>query len=295
MTGPQPASPNAREVEYWNSAPTRSWAERHEQIDRLFTGLTKIAMDVAAPRAGERVLDIGCGSGTTVLELAERVGPGGHVLGADIAKLSVEQARRRIEAAGIRHAEVVLSDVSTHAFAPGSFDLVFSRFGVMFFADPMATFVNIRRALKPDGRLTLAVFRTPQENLWGTAPVAAVRHLLPPLPSPGPEDPGQFSWADPARVHRILEGAGFRGISLTAHDPAMRLAGPGGAEEAADFAFHVGPVLRATANATAQQREHVRSALVAFFKSQEGPDGIVMPGAIWIVRAGAQPGSVIPL
>jgi SAM-dependent methyltransferase len=287
MTDPQPTSPNAREVEYWNSAPTRSWAERHEQIDRLFAGLTKVAMDLAAPRPGERVLDIGCGSGTTVLELGGRVGPSGHVLGADIAKLSVERARERIGASAIHHVEVVLSDVSTHAFPPGSFDLAFSRFGVMFFTDPTATFANIRRALQPSGRMTLAVFRTPQENPWGTAPVAAVRHLLPPLPSPGPEDPGQFSWADQARVHRILEGAGFRDISLTPHDPAMRLAGPGGAEDAADFAFHIGPVLRATSNATAEQRDKVRSALVTFFKSQEGPNGIIMPGAIWIVRASA--------
>ena len=287
MTDPLAPSPNAREVEYWNSAPTRSWAERHEQIDRLLADLTKVAMDSAAPRPGERVLDIGCGSGTTVLALAERVGPSGYVLGADVAKLSVERARERIRAADIHHAEVVLSDVSTDAFAAGSFDLAFSRFGVMFFSDPTATFINIRRALKPTGRLTLAVFRTPQENPWGTAAVAAVRHLLPPLVSPGPEDPGQFSWADPARVHRIIGGAGFRDISLTPYDPAMRLAGPGGAEEAADFAFRVGPVSRATANATAQQRNEIRAHLVAFFESQEGRDGIVMPGAIWVVRATA--------
>ena len=131
MTDPLAPSPNAREVEYWNSAPTRSWAERHEQIDRLLADLTKVAMDSAAPRPGERVLDIGCGSGTTVLALAERVGPSGYVLGADVAKLSVERARERIRAADIHHAEVVLSDVSTYAFAAGSFDLAFSRFGVM--------------------------------------------------------------------------------------------------------------------------------------------------------------------
>jgi SAM-dependent methyltransferase len=287
MADPQASSPNAREVQYWNSAATQPWADWHEPIDRLFAGLTQVALGLAAPKPGERVIDIGCGSGTTVLELARRVGPSGYVLGADISKQSVERARERIAAAGIRQAAVVLTDVSTHTFAP-TFDLAFSRFGVMFFSDPIATFSNLRSAMKPGGRLALAVFRTPQENRWATAPVAAVRHLLPPITPPGPEEPGQFSWADPARVHRILEGAGFQEVSLTPHDdPAMLLAGPGGAAEATDFAMRVGPVVRAASNAPAQQREAVRSGLKAFFQSQDGPQGIVLPGAVWIVRARA--------
>ena len=287
MADRQADSPNAREVEYWNSAHTRAWADEHETIDRLFAGLTQTALDHAAPRAGERVIDIGCGGGTSVLELAARVGPGGYVLGADVSEPSVKKGQERISAAGIRQAEIMLCDVSTHAFPRGSFDLVFSRFGVMFFADPVTTFAGIRKAMKPDGRLALAVFRTPQENKWATAPLAAVRHMLPPITPPGPEEPGQFSWADPARVHRILDGAGFREISLTPHDPAMPLAGPGGAAEAASFMFRVGPVLRATKDAPEERRQAVRLTLEAFFRSQEGPHGIVLPGAIWIVKARA--------
>ena len=197
-------------------------------IDRLFAGLTQVALDHAAPKLGERVIDIGCGSGTTVLELAARVGPSCYVLGADVSKPSVEKARERIGAAGVQQAEIMLCDVSTHTFPTNSFDLVFSRFGVMFFADPVATFVNIHKVMKSDGRLAVAVFRTPQENKWATAALAAVRHLLPPITPPGPEEPGQFSWADAARVHRILETAGFQDISLTPYDPAMPLAGRGG-------------------------------------------------------------------
>ena len=293
MTDQQAGSPNAREAQFWNSATTRAWADEHERIDRLFTGLTQAALEAAAPQPGERVIDIGCGSGTTVLELAKRVGPGGHVSGADVSKQSVEKARERIAAAGLRHAEVLLCDVSTYTFAPNSFDLAFSRFGVMFFSDPTATFVHLRNAMKPGGRLTFAVFRTPQENPWATAPLAAVRHLLPPVTPPGPEDPGQFSWAASARVHRILEGAGFRDVSLTPHDPAIRIAGPGGAAEAADFAMRIGQVVRAMSNAPDVDRDAVRSSLEAFFQSQESPQGIVLPGAIWIVRARA-PAAVRP-
>ena len=281
------AGPNAREAEYWNSAATRAWANRHEPIDALFTGLTQVALDHAAPQYGEHVLDIGCGSGTTVLELAARVGSRGHVLGADIAQASVERARARIAASGLANAKVILADVSTHAFAPKQFDLVFSRFGVMFFADPTATFMRLRAAMKPNGRLTLTVFRAPDRNPWATAPIASVRHLLPPVASPGPEDPGQFSWADPARIQRILDGAGFRDFSLTSHHPAMRLAEPGGAEQAVQFAMSVGPGVRATLGASDAVREAVRAGLHAFFQQLDGPQGIVLPGAIWIVKARA--------
>ena len=287
MAEPLADLPNAREVQFWNSAATRPWAELHEPIDRLFAGLTQLILELAAPQPGERVIDIGCGSGTTVLELARRVGPTGYVLGADISQHSLEKARERITAAGLSQAEASLCDVSTHTFAADSFDLAFSRFGVMFFADPTATFINLRRGMRHPGRLTFAVFRTPQENAWGTAPLAAVRHLLPPMKPPGPEDTGQFSWADPTRIRRILEGAGFEDMSLTPHDPAMRLAGPGGAAEAAGFAMTIGPIARALSNASAPKPEAVRSTLEAFFRSHDSPQGIVLPGALWIVRARA--------
>ena len=285
MTAEQSGASNAREAQYWNSAATRPWAEQHEPIDRLFADVTKAALDFAAPRPGERVIDLGCGSGTTLMELARRVGPGGYVLGADISKQSVEKAQQRIAAAGLSHAEVALADISSHRFAPNSFDLAFSRFGIMFFTDPTATFANLRSALKPGGRLALAVFRTAQENRWSTAPAAAVRHLLPPVTPPAPEEPGMFSWADPARVHRILEGAGFRDVSLTPHNPPLLLAGPGGAVEAADFAMTFGPVARAASSGLLQQPQAVRAALEAFFQSQDSPQGILLPGAIWIVGA----------
>jgi SAM-dependent methyltransferase len=285
MSDQQINSPNAREVQYWNSPHTRVWADEYQAIDRLLADSTRVALDHAAPKVGERVIDIGCGSGTTVLELAARVGPSGYVLGADVSKPSVEKARERVAAAGVHQAEIMRCDVSNHIFPVNSFDLVFSRFGVMFFADPVATFVNIRKATKPDGRLVLAAFRSLQENKWVTAIVGAVRHLLPPITPPGPEEPGQFSWGDAARVHRILETAGFQDVSLTPHDPPMPLAGRRGAAEAASFMSRIGPVVRAMSDAPEEQRKKVRAALEAFFQDHERAQGIVFQGAIWIVSA----------
>ena len=244
MTDAPITSPTNAQAEYWNSPAARAWAEQHERQDRALASLTTVALDLATPQPGERVLDIGCGSGTTVLALAARVGPRGHVLGADISEQSVARAGARITAAGLQHAEVILADVTTHPFVAGSFDLAFSRFGVMFFSNPTAAFANVHGAMHPAGRLALAVFRPASENPWPSAPLAAVRHLLPPVPPPAPDEPGMFSWGDPARVQRILKGAGFREVALTPVNLGYQLAGAGGAAEAAEFALLFGPLTR---------------------------------------------------
>ena len=177
----------------------------------------------------------------------------------------------------------MVRDVSAHPFEPASFDLVFSRFGVMFFSDPIAAFSNVRQAMKPGGRLALIVFRTAAENPWTVRPLAAVRHLLPP-PS-GVDEPAMFAWADPARVTRILEDAGFYRVSLMPLDPTMTLGGPGGAADAAELAMMIGTLPQAMLRISASQRQAVQSTLEAFFQGHDGPQGIGLPGAQWVVQA----------
>jgi SAM-dependent methyltransferase len=284
MTDAHILSSSDPQVQYWNSAATRPWAEQHERQDRALAALATAALNLAAPQPGEHVLDIGCGSGTTVLELAERVGPLGHVLGADVSEQSVIRARERIAAASLRHAEVIVADVATHPFVAGRFDLAFSRLGVMFFGDPTAAFTNVHRAMKPMGRLVLAVFRPASENPWPSAPVSSVRHLLPAMAPPTRDAPGMFSWGEPARVQRILKGAGFREVSLTPIDLEYQLAGVGGAAEAAEFALLFGPLTRVS-GLSAEQREAVRSTLENFFQNYVTPQGVALPSAYWIVQA----------
>ena len=288
MSEQQGRSPLAAQAAYWSSAASRAWADHHERQDRALADLAQAALDLAAPQPGERVLDIGCGSGTTVLELAARVGPNGHVLGADIAAPSVARAGERIAGAGLHHAEVICADAATYLFAPRSFDLAFSRLGVMFFEDPVVAFANVRRAIKPGGRFAAAVFRAASENPWPSAPMAAVRHLLPPAPPPRPDEPGMFSWGDPARVTRIFEEAGFRDAALAPFDMLYRIAPAGGAAEAAEFALLFGPLTRILPSLPPERLDAVRAALEAFFAGHVTPEGVALPSAFWLVTARAE-------
>jgi SAM-dependent methyltransferase len=267
---------------FWNSEATRRWVTEQTRIDRMMAEVTDAALAAAAPRPGENVLDLGCGTGTTTLRLAEAVRPTGRVLGIDISEQQLALARQRMAAAGA-NVELVLDDAATHDLAPESFDLCFTRFGVMFFADPVAAFRNIRRAMKPSGRLLLVVFRSGAENPWATAVVAAIGHLVPPPPLPGPEDPGPFSWSDTARVKRILNGAGFHDVVLTPLDLSFHLASD--AIEAAEFATFIGQGARLLQGQPDETLKAARVALAEFFKDHEGPNGVSLPGALWLVSA----------
>jgi SAM-dependent methyltransferase len=271
--------------DFWNSEATRRWVTEQTRIDRLMGEVTNAALAAAAPKPGENVLDIGCGTGTTTLRLAEAVKPTGRVLGIDISEQQLELARQRVASAGADNVELVLNDPATHGLAPETFDLAFTRFGVMFFADPVAAFSNIRRAMKASGRLPLTVFRAGSENPWATAVVAAIRHLIPPPPVLGPEDPGQFSWSDPTRVKRILDGAGFNDAALTPLDLSFQLGA--NAAEATHFATFIGQGARMLQGQPDETVLAARAALQDFFKQHESPSGINLPGALWLVSARA--------
>ncbi len=270
---------------FWNSEATRRWVTEQARIDRLMAEVTDAALAAAAPQPGENVLDIGCGTGTTTLRLAEAIGRTGGVLGIDISEQQLGLARQRVAAAGVENIELVLDDAAAHGFPSAHFDLGFTRFGVMFFADPTAAFGNIRGAMQSNGRLLLTVFRSGADNPWATAAVAAIRHLGPPPPVLGPEDPGQFSWSDPARVNRILDGAGFRDVLLTPLDLSLHLGAD--AAEAAQFATFMGQGARMLQGQPDETVQAARAALQEFFKQHEGPKGVSLPAALWLVSARA--------
>jgi SAM-dependent methyltransferase len=271
---------NAAQEAYWNETAGRTWAALQDRIDRQIRPLGLAAMDRLAPAAGETVIDVGCGCGDTSLELARRVGPEGEVLGLDISGPMLEVARRRAEEAGAEGLEFRQADAQVAAL-PGGRDAVFSRFGVMFFADPTVAFRNLRRSLRPGGRLAFVCWRPLAENLWMRLPAETAADLVPPAPPPEPEAPGPFAFADPDRVRRILGGAGFEGIDIAPHDEAI---GGLDLEGTVEMSFRVGPlgaILRERPDLAPVLRERVREAVRPWLR-----DGAVyMPSATWLVGA----------
>src|SRR5690348_10762670 len=179
------------------------------------------AIDAAAPMTGERVLDVGCGAGASSLALAARVGPGGQVLGVDISEPLISRAR----ALAPPDTPVLfqVADASSVALPEGAFDILFSRFGVMFFDAPTAAFTHMRRALRPGGRVAFVCWRGAAENDWVRLPMGALKGIVPPSAPPDPEAPGPFSFGDRARVAHILTAAGFTDIAIAPFDASVPL------------------------------------------------------------------------
>jgi SAM-dependent methyltransferase len=281
------ASPNADMIRYWNEGAGSAWVAMQERLDRQVGPLGAAALERAAVAAGERVLDVGCGCGGTTLEIAGAVGEQGGVVAVDVSEPMLERARQRAAEAGLAaRIEWRCEDAQLARFAAGSFDCLYSRFGVMFFADPVAAFANLRRALRPHGRLVFVCWQARERNPWMTVPaLAAMQHVA--FPPPPPADaPGPFAFADAARVRGLLEAAGFAGVEHEPLERAMQLGG-GGTEEALELFLAVGPVGQALREAQAgpDVRARVLDALREAFERFRTPRGVEAPAAAWIVTA----------
>jgi len=268
---------------YWNGPMGQGWAKQREKRDRDHAALTKALLELSAPQRGQHVLDIGCGSGTTTLALAGRVGPTGRVLGVDISAPMLAVARSR--AVADSNVEFVEADATTHPFVPHSFDLGFSQLGVMFFPDPVAAFTNIHGALKANARLVFCCWRHPFEHLWAFIPESAAKPFLPPSPPSDPDAPGRYSFQHPDRVKSVLLQAGFVAPELQKFDfPTFAGRTP---EEATSSAIDEGPVARTLAGVDDATRAKVRAAVAERLAQEMGPDGIWLTSAAWLVQARA--------
>jgi SAM-dependent methyltransferase len=201
------------------------------------------------------------------------------VLGVDIAETLIAAAREK----DLPNATFDVGDATSFPFETGAFHLVFSRFGVMFFADPVAAFRNLRRALKPDGRLVFVCWRTPAENPWALVPLRAAAPHLPPIERPGPEDPGQYSFGDRARVERILTGAGFGSLSFQPLDQMLTQGKD--IPDVLDRVSEFGPLARRFEEASPEQVAKAKAAIAEALKPYVTPDGVRLAGACWLVTA----------
>jgi ubiquinone/menaquinone biosynthesis C-methylase UbiE len=274
---------NADEIAYWNGPGGQRWLTRQQVHDALLAPIGDVLLQRADARVGQAVLDVGCGCGATSIALAHRVAPSGHVLGIDVSAPMLERARQ-LKPAKLP-IEFALADATTHPFERGWADLLCSRFGVMFFAEPVRSFENLRRGLRAGARVVFTCWREFQKNTWAYVPLQEVYRHVPRLPQVGPEDPGPFSFASASRVRKILEQAGFESVDLEPLDLALDLAGGRGLDAAVETAMGVGPASRAVDGQPpallAAAAESIRKALAPYQRAQAVP----LASAVWLVTA----------
>ena len=274
-------SPNAAQFEYWNAAAGATWARYHDTLNRQIAPLGLAALRALAPTAGERVLDIGCGCGHTTLEIAARVAPGGVAVGIDISAPMLEVARRSALPNSAGRAQFRQADAQVADLGQAAFDALYSRFGVMFFADPVAAFASVRQSLRSGGRLSFVCWRPLAVNPWMSEPLEAARPFLPPLAPPDPTAPGPFAFADDGRVRAILRAAGYTDVDVRAFDTEI---GIGDLDATVQLTLRFGP-LGAALRENPAYKDRVTDPVSAVLARYATARGVMLPASVWIVSA----------
>jgi len=275
---------NAEQIEYWNGQAGQTWVAAQQHLDAMLAPISRALLERADPRAGERVVDVGCGCGDTTLAAAAR---GAAVWGIDISEPMLAHARARAANArgdaGRDSVAFSRTDAATQAFTPDH-QLVISRFGVMFFADPHAAFTNIRTALAPGGRLCFVCWQSPRDNPWVSIAGAAIRPFLAePEQAPDPREPGPFAFAEQDYVRDVLSRAGYRDIAIDPLRTSLHVADD--VDGALDFMQQVGPLSRALADLDEQTAPQALDAVRQALAAHATPAGLDLGAACWLVSA----------
>ncbi|MFK7916088.1 MAG: class I SAM-dependent methyltransferase [Pseudomonadales bacterium] len=270
-------SSNQEQIDYWNGNAGTQWTTAQEQLDAMLSPMSEQALAIANVQADERVLDIGCGCGATSLALAETAIA---VTGVDISAPMVARAQQR--AASMEHVAFIEADASTWR-AEQPVDLAFSRFGVMFFADPVAAFTNIHANIAANGRLCFICWRLPKDNPWLAVPAAAAAPFLP--DAPAPDGPGPFAFADQDFVRDLLHSAGFRDVAFNLCEADLRLGSD--VDAALQFQSRIGPLSRVMAELEGDAQQQALDAVAAALQPYQQADGLKLGASCWTVTANA--------
>ena len=275
---------NAAQQEYWNTVAGPRWVGLGGFVERRVQKVNDLLLARSGVAPGERVLEVGCGTGAATAPFAEAVGERGRVVGVDISEPMLAGARKRIAESGLHNIIVLQADAQTYRFEARSFDLITSRFGVMFFADPIAAFSNLLPALRPGGRLCFACWASLEDNRHWLIPYeVALRHLGPPAPK-DPRAPGPMAFSDPDYVRSFLGTAGFEAIEIRRETPDIISSSP---EEEAEHACIMGPSGRLIDEKKPPEsvRELIKQEMTEAFAAYAKGGEMSLPSTIFLVAA----------
>ncbi len=269
---------NQKQIEFWNGDAGKKWVGDQEKMDQMLNPLSDVAIDIAEPQFDERVMDVGCGCGATTVELARR---GAKVWGIDVSAPMLSRARER----GEEYPGMVFTeaDASSYEFSSEQ-QLIFSRFGVMFFANPVEAFTNLRSALVPRGRMVFLCWQAANKNEWISRVGQAVKKFLPePTDVPDPRAPGPFAFAEQPYLEGILSQAGFQNVEFQSLSIDLKLAST--VEEALDFQSNIGPLSAVIAQLEGKIRDEAMNEAKEVLQDSMSAEGIKLGSAVWLVTA----------
>ncbi len=277
---------NEEQADYWGkSASGAKWLTFEDQLDHLFTPVLNLLLDRSGLAEGMRVLDIGCGTGASALAAARRVGPSGHVLGADISEPFLARARQRATGAGMANVEFQYADAQTAQFERDVHDVLISRFGMMFFQDPTVAFANMARTLKPGGQISFVAWGPLSDNPWFKVPHVAATSRLGHPPKVDRNAPGPLAFHDRERVMGLMSQAGLSDIRSEA--VPVQLHGPGTPDDSAALCTRVGPADRVIThfNGTPEDMRAIQTDVARTFEAYSTPQGVRIPALINLFQA----------
>ena len=279
---------NATQIEFWNGQTGQNWVSHDALMEAMLQPLGEAVMDSLSLKPGEHVLDIGCGCGHTSLSLADRVGAEGSVTGIDISApmLAVASQLAAEHNAGHKSVQFLEADAQTHRFTPERYDAAFSRFGVMFFEDPVAAFTNIHASLRPSGRLAFCCWQPRAVNPFMTVPAMAALELLPAPPEIPPRTPGPFAFEEADYVAEILAEAGFEHVAVTPLRQPLTFGRGMSLEDIVERLVEIGPIAQIVRDAPEDLQQPVRDKVVdAVAPFYQAGSGMTLEGQFWLVTA----------
>ena len=273
---------NQEQIDYWNGHAGSTWVDAQERMDKMLAPLTSPLIEQAAAKSGEQIIDVGCGCGDTSLKLAAT---GASVHGIDISEPMLERARARAQLAHQANTEFSTADAATTPLT-ANYDLIFSRFGVMFFSDPTAAFSNLHSGLKSTGRLCFLCWQPPRNNPWMSTAGAAINQFMPePATKPDPRAPGPFAFADRDYLDDILKQAGFKNRSISSVTADLHIADT--LDAAIESQKSIGPLARALSELEGDQQQAALAAAREALAEKMTPTGLDLGAACWLVKATA--------
>ncbi len=280
---------NQEQFDYWNGEAGQRWAREDDTMARLLRPVCEALIAHADVSGSRRALDVGCGGGSQTLLLAQALGREAEVVGVDISQPMLAVAENKLASLADEAAKVEfqLGDASEMAFEGVPFDLLFSRFGVMFFEQPEAAFANLHRAMAVGGKLAFCCWQSPRDNPWVYLGLKAALQHVPPMENVGPDAPGPFAFADPARITTILAAAGFRDVALHSYTPVLAFSQTGSLEESVRELAAIGPLSRLLAGHPQATLERVYQSMVEVLTPHYTEGALHLGASIWFVTARA--------